>query len=124
MRLFFAIIIALSSAFTFRSGAEFYFTAGKNHDFPDAKQGITLVHEFPFTNKGDSPLIISDYKVACSCTRLIFPKEPILPGQKNNLRLEFDTTGKHGFQSRKIQIFSNTKKTVKLSFRVFVLDEK
>jgi hypothetical protein len=118
MRLFFAIIIALSSAFTFRSGAEFSFL-DRNHDFTDAKAGKLLEHDFTFTNVGDEPLIISDYKVACSCTKLTFPKEPILPNQKGTIHLTFDTEGKYGIQDRKIEIVSNAKK-VKLSFRVYV----
>lgn len=120
MRLFFAIIIALSSAFTLRSGAEFYFSE-KNHDFTDTKQGVVLEHDFVFKNVGDVPLVITDYKVACSCTKITFPKDPVLPNQEGTIHLTFDTEGKHGFQSRKIELVSNAKKRIKLSFRVFVL---
>ena len=120
MRLFFAIIIALSSAFTFRSGAEFSFL-DRNHDFTDAKEGVLLEHDFVFTNSGSLPLIISDYKVACSCTKISFPDKPILPNEKGVVHLSFDTKGKYGFQSRKIELFSNASKKVKLSFRVFVI---
>ncbi|NOQ72028.1 MAG: DUF1573 domain-containing protein [Crocinitomix sp.] len=119
MRLFFAIIIALSSAFTFRSGAEFSFL-DRNHDFTDVKEGAVLEHDFAFTNIGDSPLVISDYKVACTCTKITFSNEPVLPNQKGIIHLSFDTKGKFGFQSRKIEIVSNAKK-MKLSFRVFVV---
>ncbi len=120
MRLFFAIIIALSSAFTFRSGAEFSFL-DRNHDFTDVNEGVVLEHDFSFTNVGDEPLVISDYKVACSCTKITFPTAPILPNQKGTIHLSFDTKGKFGFQSRKIEIISNATKNKKLSFRVFVI---
>ncbi len=121
MRLFFAIIIALNSAFIYPkiSGAEFYFLE-KNHDFPDAREGEELTYDFEFTNTGDQPLVISGYEVACSCTSLYYPKEPIPPGVKSKVTLQFDTNGKYGFQSRKIMIQSNAKKKVNLSFRVFV----
>ncbi len=123
MRLFFAIIIALSSAFTFRSGAEFYFLE-KNHDFTDTNEGEVLIHDFEFTNVGDAPLVISDYKVACSCTKITFPEQPILPSKKGSIHLSFDTKGKYGYQSRKIEIISNVGKKIKLSFRVYVVRSK
>lgn len=120
MRLFFAIIIALSSAFTFTGGAEFSFLT-KNHDFTDTKEGVILQHDFSFTNTGDQPLVISGFKVACTCTKITFPEAPVLPNEKGVIHLSFDTTGKYGYQNRKIELVSNANKTVKLSFRVFVL---
>lgn len=123
MRLFFAIIIALSSAFTFKSGAEFSFV-DKNHDFEDTKEGVILKHDYAFTNTGDEPLIISGYEVQCNCTQITFPQEPILPGQKGVIHLDFETAGKYGFQSRQIIINSNADKRTKLTFRVYVISDK
>lgn len=121
MRLFFAIIIATNSAFILTSGAEFTFK-DRSHKFEDAPEGVILEHDFPFTNTGDEPLIISDYSVACTCTKITFPKEPILPGHSGNVHLTFETEGKWGFQSRKININSNaSKKPTVLSFKVTVL---
>lgn len=122
MRLFFAIIIALSSAFAFRGGAEFSFL-NKNHDFTDTVEGTILTHDYSFTNTGTAPLVITGYNVACSCTSIVFPEKPIMPGQKGEISLRFDTKGKTGYQSRKIEILSNAVNKVKLSFRVFVLPE-
>ncbi len=122
MRLFFAIIIALSSAFTFTGGAEFSFKS-KNHDFTDTNEGVILEHDFSFTNTGNAPLIISDYKVACTCTKITYPKNPIAPNQSASIHLSFDTAGKYGYQNRKIELISNAKKNVFLSFRVFVVRE-
>ncbi len=121
MRLFFAIIIALSSAFTFRSGAEFYFYDTK-HKFPDTNEGVLLEFDYKFKNVGDSPLLINDYKVACTCTQVNFPKEPIMSNQEGTIHVTFDTNGKYGFQSRKIEIYSNaSKKPQILSFKVTVI---
>jgi Protein of unknown function (DUF1573) len=119
--LVFAIIIALSSAFTFSGGAEFFFEASR-HKFPDTNAGVTLTHDFKFTNIGTEPLIINEYKVACTCTKIDFPKEPIPPNQTGTIRLTFDTTGKYGLQNRKIQLFSNSiKNPFELSFKVYVI---
>jgi len=122
MKLFdFAIIIALSSAFTLTSGAEFYFKE-KSVKFPDTNEGVILTHDFHFTNAGDSPLIISEYKVACTCTQIEFPKEPIAPNSTGIIHLKFNTEGKYGYQFRKIELYSNASKSpVVLSFKVNVI---
>lgn len=121
MKLFdFAIIIALSSAFTLTGGAEFYFKE-KSVKFPDTKEGVVLEHTFPFSNTGDEPLIISDYKVACPCTKVTYPTEPISPGQGGTIHFSFDTEGKHELQMRKILIYSNaSEKPFELGFKVYV----
>lgn len=122
MKLFdFAIIIALSSAFTFTSEAEFFFKSTK-HKFPDTKEGIILEHIYEFQNVGQSPLIISEYKVACSCTKIEFPQEPIAPQATGKINLKFNTEGKYGFQHRKIEIYSNASQSpFILSFKVNVI---
>jgi len=123
MRLFFAIIIAMNSAFTFKGGAEFSFL-DRTHKFEDTKEGVLLEHDFPFTNTGDSPLIISDYKVSCSCTKITFPEHPILPGKSDVVHLSFDTNGKYGFQSRKVNLISNaSKKPYVIGFKVTVIND-
>ncbi|MCH2235894.1 MAG: DUF1573 domain-containing protein [Crocinitomicaceae bacterium] len=122
MRLFFAIIIALNSAFILTDDAEFYFK-DKSHRFADTKEGVLLEHDFVFTNKGTDPLVISGYDVSCSCTKIDFPKEPILPEEEGVIHMSFDTNGKYGFQSRKIQILSNAKKKTILTFKVVVINE-
>ncbi len=121
MRLFFAIIIAMNSAFILTDGAEFSFLDPTNHKFEDTKEGVLLSHTFRFKNSGDEPLIISNYKVSCSCTKLTFPKQPVLPGQEAQLKLTFDTNGKYGFQKRKVNVVSNAKKQITLLFKVTVI---
>jgi hypothetical protein len=122
MKLFdFAIIIALGSAFTLTGGAEFFFEEPR-HKFPDTQAGVELNHDFHFKNAGDEPLLISTYKVACSCTRITFPKEPIAPGAEGIIHLSFDTSGKYGFQNRKIELYSNASENpYVLTFKVYVV---
>ncbi len=110
----------MCSALTFTGGAEFFFLE-KNHDFSDTTEGTVLHYDFTFTNKGDKPLVISGFKVACTCTKITFPNVPILPNEKGIVHLSFDTAGKFGYQNRKIELISNATNSVKLSFRVFVI---
>lgn len=123
MRLFFAIIIALNSAFILTNGAEFSFLE-TTVKFPDTKEGVVLKHSFAFQNTGDEPLIVTNYKVACSCTKVQYPKKPIPPGGKGEITISFDTKGKYGFQKRRIELESNVKKKRLLTFKVFVIPDE
>lgn len=122
MKLFvFAIIIAIGTASPSKDGAVFSFIGNTMFMFADVKEGEQLSHTFEFTNSGGESLIISDYKVACSCTKAIFPKEPILPGDKSQITITFDSKGKYGFQDRIIKVYSNAKRNpIKLRIKVFV----
>jgi hypothetical protein len=110
MRLFFAIIIiALNSALGFCQEAEFSIDKSL-HKFPNTKQGTVLAHNYKITNTGDKPLIISDYTVACTCTKVELPEKPIMPGETFALRVTFDTADKYYFQDRTITLLTNAKK--------------
>lgn len=128
MKLFdFAIIIALSSAFICQptDGAEFYFKKD-SVKFPDTKEGVILEHEFPFTNIGQEPLIISGYNVECSCTEADFPKDPIHPGETGVVKMRFDSKDKYGLQIRTIDLISNAKKkpVYSLKFKVYIIPDE
>ena len=121
MKLFIAIIIVLSAAPSVKDRAVLSFYE-KAFAFPDVKEGVVLSHEFEFINSGDQPLIIDRYAVACSCTKAFFSKEPILPGGKSSVKIEFDTNDKYGYQNRIIEVYSNaSKKPQKLKIKVVVI---
>jgi hypothetical protein len=120
MKLFCAIIIVINTASPLLGEAVFSFFEKTTYKFEDTKQGEQLSHVFKFKNTGDSPLVIDTYQVACTCTKAKFSKEPILPGQESQIEITFDTQGKFGYQDRIIEIFSNSKKSVKLRIKVYV----
>ncbi|MFT7611336.1 MAG: hypothetical protein ACI9J3_000279 [Parvicellaceae bacterium] len=106
------------------SQAEFQFIES-SHKFPDTETGALLEHDYTFTNTGDSPLIISDIKVTCSCTKFTYPSEPVLPGQQGVIHVSFDTKDKSEFQNRTLSIYSNAKKNPqKIRFKVKVYPSK
>ncbi|MCR9173164.1 MAG: DUF1573 domain-containing protein [bacterium] len=116
------ISILINSALVFGQEAEFSLEE-KVHKFPKTKQGVLLEHKFKITNTGEAPLIISDYKVSCKCTKAILPKAPILPGETYQLKVTFDTKGKYDFQDRTVYLKTNTKKgTHSVRFKVRVID--
>lgn len=87
-------------------------------------EGDTLFIDYTFTNTGEAPLIISNYEVACSCTEVIFPQEPILPGKEGNIKVSFDSDDKIGYQDRTISLYSNAPNSpFKIRFTVSVKKE-
>ncbi|WBX70174.1 DUF1573 domain-containing protein [Tenacibaculum retecalamus] len=64
---------------------------------------------FEFTNVGDAPLIIEDIKSTCGCTVPKKPEAPIMPGQKGEISVSYDTKKLGGF-SKAITVISNAKK--------------
>jgi hypothetical protein len=114
------IVIALNSALGFSQEAEF-FVKQPTHKFPKTNEGKLLEHTFVVTNTGKSPLVISGYKVECTCTKAFLPKEPILPGKSGVIKITFDSEGKAFYQDRIIYLETNTKrKTEKIRFKVYV----
>lgn len=67
----------------------------------------TLKIKLKFKNDGSSPLIIENVKVNCSCTKVSFPKTPILPTQKNELEVEIVPNSKGRF-IKELYIYSNS----------------
>jgi hypothetical protein len=113
-------VITFISTFGFGQEAEINFKQA-TFKFPKTKEGVVLEHSYSFTNTGNAPLIISDYKVECSCTKVFLPIEPILPGKSGVIKVIFDSEGKAFYQDRLIYLSSNTKqKTEKLRFKVYI----
>jgi hypothetical protein len=108
MRFFLLYVLLLNSALSFAQQAEFKFN-DKVQRLGKIKEGEIATSIFSFVNKGDAPLIISDYKVACSCTKVEFPTKPILPGEGSEIKVYFDSEGKIAYQDRTISIISNAK---------------
>lgn len=114
----------MNSAFGFGQGAEFSVDKG-TFKFPDTEQGEIVSHTFIITNKGNSPLILQNYKVTCECTSVKLPEKPILPGEFAEVRVTFDTKGKYYYQDRVIYIEDNTKKGIhKLRIKINVIEPK
>ena len=117
-------MIFLSSATGFTQEAEFSIDK-RTHKFPRTEQGEILNHTFTVTNTGEDSLIISDYKVTCSCTQSNLPEGPIAPGESFDLYITFDTKDKYYAQERDIYYVTNTKKSLeKLRIKVFVIEPK
>ena len=61
------------------------------HDFGKMKQHGDATTAFTFVNNGNEPLFISNAKGSCGCTVPEWPREPIQPGQKGEIRVKYDS---------------------------------
>ena len=119
MRTIIAAFLLMNSAFCFGQKAEF-FVDKATHKFPKTPEGPTIYHDYHIANLGTDTLVISNYKVACTCTKITLPA-PVPPGDSAVIHLEFDTKGKYYQQDRSIFLHTNTLKgTETLRFKVFV----
>jgi hypothetical protein len=78
------------------------------HEFGIVNEGEVVKHAFKFTNTGKEPLLISNCKGSCGCTVPTWPHEPIPPGGTGEIKVEFNTKGKPGNQSKRITVTANT----------------
>jgi hypothetical protein len=76
------------------------------HDYGNVKYGSEGICTFEFTNTGNAPLIISDAKKSCGCTIPSWPKEPIAPGAKGTIKVQYDMK-RPGAINKSITILSN-----------------
>lgn len=79
-------------------------------DYGKVALGSDGKRTFEFTNVGDAPLIIKDIKSTCGCTVPKKPEKPIMPGEKGQIEVSYDTKRPGGF-SKAITIISNAKKS-------------
>ncbi|TYP98774.1 uncharacterized protein DUF1573 [Tenacibaculum adriaticum] len=82
-------------------------------DYGKIAQGSEGKRAFVFTNVGDAPLIIKDIKSTCGCTVPTKPEKPIMPGEKGQIEVSYDTKRIGGF-SKAITIYSNAKEERKM----------
>ncbi|MDX2000908.1 MAG: DUF1573 domain-containing protein [Chitinophagales bacterium] len=80
----------------------------KEYDFGKIKEGDQVEHTFVFTNTGDHNLIISNAQGSCGCTVPYYPKEPIAPGKSGEIKVQFNSKGKTGKQSKTVTLTANT----------------
>jgi hypothetical protein len=94
------------------------------HDFGDIFQGDKVEHTFKFANTGKAPLIITNVQVTCGCTTPKgWPRDPIAVGEKVELTVAFNSTGKLGKQNKVVTIISNASGSNTVTFTANVLEK-
>lgn len=82
-------------------------------DYGTIEQNSDGYRSFTFTNVGDAPIIISKAKGSCGCTVPSAPKEPILPGEKAEIKVKY-ATNRVGSFNKKVILYSNAKEVEKV----------
>ena len=61
-----------------------------------------------FENSGNEPLILTNVQTTCGCTVPKWPREPIPPGQKAQITVKFNSSGKIGKVNKVVKVISNS----------------
>lgn len=80
-------------------------------DFGDIVQGQSVDLVYEFVNDGEVDLIIGSANGSCGCTVPKWPHHPIKPGEKGEIKVVFNSTGKRNKQTKKVYITANTNPT-------------
>jgi hypothetical protein len=78
------------------------------HDYGTVAYAGDGVCTFKFTNTGKEPLILQQPQSSCGCTVPTWPKEPVLPGESNEIKVTYNTK-KVGPINKTVTIRSNAK---------------
>ena len=76
------------------------------HDYGNIKQGDDGECEFIFKNTGREPLILTNVYSSCGCTVPSWPKEPIMPGKSEVIKVKYNTS-RLGTINKKVTVISN-----------------
>ena len=98
--LFVGVLISYAQEFKFEQ---------ETINYGKVEQSSDGVRVFEFTNIGDAPLLIKDIKSSCGCAVPQKPEKPIMPGEKGQISVSYDTKRLGAF-SKAITIFSNAKR--------------
>jgi len=82
----------------------------KDHDFGTIQQDDNGTYLFMFTNTGKEPLVIKEAHGSCGCTVPRWPHNPVNPGQKDTIKVTYDTH-RVGVFTKTVTITSNGKES-------------
>lgn len=76
------------------------------HDYGEIELGSDGTTKFEFTNVGQDPLLLTNVRSSCGCTVPQWPKDPIMPGDKGEISVKYNTRAAGGF-NKTITVYSN-----------------
>ena len=124
MKKVFALFSAILFSVTFAAAQSISFES-LTIDYGKIEKAADGHREFKFTNTGTAPLVIESAQGSCGCTVPTFPKEPIMPGASNVIKVKYDTN-RVGQFTKNVTLTTNdadaSKKTVVLTIKGEVKD--
>ena len=95
------------------NGAEITIVGDETINFGEIIQGKDKNIEFIIQNTGTGNLIITNAKASCGCTKLEYPKEIIKPGNKERIKVTFNSN-KTGEKKKNITLTTNATPSIKI----------
>lgn len=77
------------------------------HNFGKITEDEIVEYDFEFENTGIKDILISEAKASCGCTVPAYPQEPIKHGEKNKIKVTFNSHGKKGMNEKLILVNTN-----------------
>jgi hypothetical protein len=77
------------------------------HNFGSVIEGELVKYTFRFTNEGHKDLILSKVSSTCGCTVPDYSNKPIKPGERGQIDVVFNSSGRKGVQKKTITVLSN-----------------
>jgi hypothetical protein len=111
-----SVVVVMAQEEKKKNGPEITFKSVL-HDYGEIYQGSDGSYKFAFTNTGNEPLILSKPRSSCGCTVPAWPKEPILPGETNDIKVTYNTH-KVGSFNKTVTIYSNAKNKSAIVLRI------
>lgn len=114
MRYTFALIFTIVSTFCYAQQIESNVTMDapvfkfetKTINYGKILKDSDGIRTFEFMNIGNSPLVITKVSSSCGCMIPKMPEDPIMPGGKGEIQVEYDTK-RLGRISKSIYVMSN-----------------
>ncbi len=79
---------------------------------------------FEFKNTGTKPLVVTNVKAFCGCTKVDYPKTPVLPGKTGKVSAEYNAASMGNF-SKSVRVqFSEESLTQHLELKGTVVRKK
>lgn len=78
-----------------------------SHDFGTITEGTQATYKFEFKNTGDAPLVLKNVRPSCGCTTPHWPRKPIMPGDKSQIKAVYNSSGRPGRFHKSITVTTN-----------------
>ena len=79
------------------------------YDLGIVAKGAKKIYSFSFQNIGNADLIIAGVESDCGCVVTDFPKEPIMPGERGQINILFDSADESGKKVVNMVVYTNTR---------------
>ena len=77
------------------------------HDFGAVEEGDLATYVFKFKNIGSDTLQLQSVKPSCGCTSPYWVKDPVLPGESGEIKVQYNSKMRPGQFNKSINIVSN-----------------